>query len=127
MATIVRATSTFPMPTQDGSSYDDAQKREYRRVRREWWRRALGAIRRAHPDLQATVDFNPGGDAVWGEHWIRITRKGIPVLEAFESDMLGVCVRQWDGKRSGRNQWVMTIADLVATASRSLDAPFQPF
>jgi hypothetical protein len=127
MRTLSPSVSVFPSPPQDGDSYDPAQKTEYQRVRREWWRCATGALRHAFTDLQVAVDFNAGGPAVWGEHWIKITQKGAPVAEAFEHESLGVCVRQWDGRRSGVNQWVQTIEDVVVLVRQSREAPFRAF
>ena len=72
------------------------------------------------------VHFNRGGIAVWGETYAKITRNGFPVVEAYDTSM-GLLVRQWDGRNSGRNHYVKTLDQFVNLVLNLANQPFVRF
>lgn len=78
--------------------YDEIAKDQNKRVLAKFIRAAA----KLAPEFKFEARFNPGGIAVWGEHWVKVTREGQPVVEAIVEKGYTI-VRQWDGRNSGRN------------------------
>lgn len=64
--------------------------------------RFLRAVAKELAAFKVEFKFNPGGIAVWGEHWVKIYRGSQPVIEAIVERGYTI-VRQWDGNHSGHN------------------------
>jgi len=115
--------TAIPHPPLGADSYDPATKTAYRLTRAAFWRALRRIVRGAHPAIGMRLAFNPGGIAVWGDFHLYITVNGAPVLEAFDSEtMEAICVRSWNGTRSGPNQWADTRDGVVALIEGQLRA-----
>jgi hypothetical protein len=55
------------------------------------------------------------------------TEQPYPVVEAYDTPMMGILVRQWDGRNSGRNNYVKTLEQFVAMVQQLASKPFVRF
>jgi hypothetical protein len=81
--------------------YDETAKDANKRKQAKFLRAASKQLSAFKMDFK----FNPGGIAVWGEHWVKIYLGSQPVIEAIVEQGYTI-VRQWDGKRSGHNHQI---------------------
>jgi hypothetical protein len=102
--------------------YDESAKDNQSRNIRRLYRKAQKAL----PTFTFKVHFNRGGIAVWGETYAKISQDGKPLVEAYDTSM-GLLVRQWDGRNSGRNHYVTTLDQLVALIQQLAAQPFVRF
>jgi hypothetical protein len=107
---------------------NDAKMRQSRSMRAAYRKalKALNSVAIPTEEYGMTVHFNPGGIAVWGETYAKITRNGFPVVEAYDTSM-GLLVRQWDGRNSGRNHYVTTLDQFVNLVLNLANTPFVRF
>lgn len=97
----------------------DSQSRSIKRIYRH--------VQKQLPDgFVLKSHFNRGGIAVFGETYAKIYLNGAPVVEAYDTSM-GLLVRQWDGRNSGRNIYVDTVDSFVATIRQLSAMPFVRF
>ena len=102
--------------------YNEVAKGSQTRSMRAFYRKAAKLM----PSFEFKVRFNAGGIAVWGETYAKISLNGAPVVEAYDTSM-GLLVRQWDGRNSGRNHYVKTLEQFVVLAEQLAAAPFVRF
>src|SRR5271170_3913739 len=99
------------LPQPQAYCYDNPAKNQQSREMKAFYRAAAQQL----PAFTFKTHFNSGGIAVWGETYAKIyLRHDIPgaaerhpVVEAYDTSM-GLLVRQWDGRNSGRNHYVST-------------------
>lgn len=102
--------------------YDEPAKQKHSQAMRRFYRAAQKQL----PEFDFAVRFNPGGVAVWGETYAKIRRDGQPVAEAYDTSM-GLLTRQWDGRNSGRNQYVNDLEAFVRLVRELSAKPFVRF
>lgn len=103
--------------------YDEDAKQKQCRVREKFIRLVAQQL----SEFEVKARFLAGGVAVWGEHWVKITRNGLPVVEAIVAEDYTI-VRQWDGQSSGRNVSIPRDAEAFARTVRAeADKPFRRF
>lgn len=109
---------TQPKPYCYNETAKDSQSRSVRSL----YRKAQKEL----PTFTFKVHFNRGGIAVWGETYAKISLNGAPVVEAYDTSM-GLLVRQWDGRNSGRNHYVKTVEQFVSLVQTLSAQPFVRF
>lgn len=107
--------------------YDETAKNENKRVQASFLRKVAKLL----PNFKVESWFNPGGIAVWGEHWVKIYNGDMPVIEAIVEKGYTI-VRQWDGNRSGHNHQLpqqdrLNVEKFVAMAQALAARPFVAF
>ncbi len=103
--------------------YNELKKESLHRAMKRFYRRVGKAL---DPHFSVKLHFNPGGIAVWGEVYMKISVGGRPVVESYNTSM-GILVRQWDGNNSGRNVYVSSLEELVSQINALAAAPFKRF
>jgi hypothetical protein len=102
--------------------YDEPAKKRLASANRKFF----NAAKKLLPGFEFKVHFNPGGVAVWGEVYAHIYRDGQPVVEAYNTNF-GMLTRQWDGRNSGQNNYVLGMDQFVELVKRLAATPFRRF
>jgi hypothetical protein len=110
------------IPQPNAYCYDEPGKNKQSREMKAFYRDAAKQL----PAFTFKTHFNPGGIAVWGETYAKIYRDGAPVVEAYDTSM-GLLVRQWDGRNSGRNNYISTLGQFVSLVQTLAAQPFVRF
>ena len=115
--------TTQEIPKQPNEyCYNDWAKKQLAANNRKFFREAAKAM----PEFSFKASFNPGGIAVWGEVYAKISQNGVPKVEAYNTEM-GMLVRQWDGRNSGRNYYVQNMEQFQRLVRQLAVQPFVRF
>ena len=110
------------IPQPNRYCYDATAKIQQSKSMRAFYRQAVKLL----PTVTFKTHFNPGGIAVWGETYAKLYRDGLPIVEAYDTSM-GLLVRQWNGRNSGRNHYVASVEEFAALVETLAAQPFVRF
>ena len=115
--------TTQEIPKQPNEyCYNEWAKKQLAASNKRFFRLAAKQL----PEFQFKGHFSAGGIAVWGEVYAKISQGGVPKVEAYNTEM-GMLVRQWDGRNSGRNHYVQNMEQFVKLVKQLAAAPFVRF
>ena len=119
--------NTLAPLTPNKLAYDKGAKHALQLEVKRFFRRAAKAL----PEFSFKVHFNPGGIAVWGEVYCKISHSGVPLVEAYNVSHWQnggrLLVRQWDGRNTGRNLYANDLETFVALVRDLSERPFVRF